>query len=58
MSCLIFKHAMFNVKTSFREFERSCDESLELSGSPKPGESGSNVEESDTYAGRREVKAE
>ena len=41
-----------------REFERSCDVSLELSASSRPGESGSNVEESDTYAARKEVKAE
>ena len=47
-----------NLMNFIREFERSCDESLELSASSRPGESGSNVEESDTYAGRKEVKAE
>ena len=57
---------MVNVKTSsfhtfIREFEGSCNESLELrSGSSKPGESGSNVEESesDTDEGKKKVKAE
>ena len=49
-----------------REFERSCDETTEIlglrSGASKlrESESGSNVEESesDTEAGKREIKAE